>query len=90
MDCVEAIGFHVIGETRRAADPGYEDRVLRVRLQLSKRVLDRFQDRVISTTGTPANFLIGRVVACGQFFRGALDIHLSSPAAREWRLRVRR
>src|SRR3546814_7598462 len=55
---MEAIGFHIIGKARRAADAADEHGIFGRGADLGHRALDRLQDRIIAAAGTPADFLI--------------------------------
>ncbi len=58
MDGVKSICGHIIGEARRAADAGDENDILRRRADIREGLLHPFQDRIVTATGAPANFLI--------------------------------
>src|SRR3546814_16592183 len=56
---MEAIGFHIIGKARRAADAADDHGIFGRGADLGHRVLDRLHDRILAAAGTPADFLIG-------------------------------
>ncbi|MCY1186821.1 hypothetical protein D9M73_277310 [compost metagenome] len=59
MDSVEAVGFHIIRETRRAADAADEHGVFGPRADLGHGALHRLEDRIVTATGAPPHFLVG-------------------------------
>ena len=55
VDRVHAVGVEVVGEPRRAADPGDEDDVLPAQAELGQEALHRLQHRVVAAArGTSA------------------------------------
>src|SRR3989344_7878452 len=81
MDRVEAIGFHIIGETRRAADAADEHGVFGRRADFGHGALHRLQNRIVAAAGAPAYFLIGFPILAR---RGAGDgghlVHQRAPS----------
>ncbi len=63
VDGVEAVGRHVVGEARGAADPRDEHGLLALDVQLGERLLDRFDDGVVAAAGAPAYLLVRGEVA---------------------------
>src|SRR5436309_15682483 len=66
VDRVHAVGLHVVGEARGAADPGDEDDPLPRQPELRQELLHRREDRVVPAARTPAHFLVGREVLRGE------------------------
>ena len=66
VDRVHAVGVHVVGETRGAADAGNDHRVLTLDPQLRHEALERRQHGVVAAAGAPADFLITREVLAVQ------------------------
>ena len=62
VDGVEAVGLHVVGETRRAADAGDEHDILRPNAELRHRPLNRLQHGIVAAAGAPAHLLVGREI----------------------------
>ena len=75
VDRVEAVGRHVVGEARRAADAGDEHRLLRPRADVGQRLLDRLEDGVVAAAGAPADLLVRGKVAGLQRRGGGDDVH---------------
>src|SRR5205814_8120720 len=84
VDRVEAVGVHVVGVPARASDARDEDDVFLRNAEVRHRLLDRAQDRVVTTPGTPADVLIGLEVLLGQLARrfgraASARLHLLAP-----------
>ncbi len=59
VDRVHAERIHVVRKTCCTPDAGDEHEIFPAFIQLGKRHLHRFENRVIPAAGTPANLLIG-------------------------------
>src|SRR5680860_999068 len=57
------VGVDVVGKARGTADTGDEHKLLTGTPEAGKELLDRRQDRVVTTSGTPSDFLVGLEVA---------------------------
>src|SRR5581483_11482777 len=59
---VEAVGFDIARKARRAANARYDDRVVRLDLQLGERAIERVEHTEVAAAGTPHRLQI-RLVA---------------------------
>src|SRR5436853_4027499 len=64
---MEAVGLHVIGKARRAADTRDEDGILRPDAELGHGPLHGLENRIIAAPGAPAHLLVGGEILGGQF-----------------------
>src|SRR5258708_18164569 len=67
MNRMKAERIHVVRETARAADGGNDDKFLARNSQLRKHGLHGGEDRVISATRTPADFLVCLKILLGKY-----------------------
>ncbi len=76
VDGVEPVGRQIVGEARRAADAGDEDRLRRIGADIGEHLLRRLQDGVIAAAGAPADLLIGgEVLWRARRLDGGNDVH---------------
>src|SRR5688500_16761941 len=80
VDRVHAVRVHVVGEPTRATDAGHEDRALGGGAELGHQHLDRLEDAVVATSGTPAHLLVGRPV----LLRGEWHSDVGHDVAPSW------
>ena len=65
MNAVKAVGVNVVRKTARAADSRDHDELLLGDAQRGQDLLELGQDRIVTTAGTPAKFLVaGEVFGC--------------------------
>ena len=70
VDRVHPVAVHVVRQPGRAADARDHHQVLPGDLQLGQERLERGQDRVVATPGTPAHFLVGLEVLGAELLVG--------------------
>ena len=66
VDGVEAVGFHVIGETAGASDPAEDNELLLWDAEVRKGFLDGVEDGVIPASGAPADVVLGDEILFGK------------------------
>src|SRR5687767_1283312 len=87
VDRVQAVGVHVVRETRRAADTGDDHGVLTLDPELRHEALEGCEHGIVTAAGAPAHLLItGEVLAAQglqrQGYAGKAPITLSRAAGR--------
>jgi len=63
---VHAIGIHIIGKAAAAADARYDNDIFARYPELGHHFLHLRQDGIVTTSGTPADFLIRGEILCGK------------------------
>jgi hypothetical protein len=64
MDCVHTVGRHVVGQTRGASYARNHSRILRCNAYLRHCLLQRCEEKVVATTGTPTRLSFLEIVDC--------------------------
>ncbi len=79
VDGVEAVGFHIIREARRAADAADEHGVFGPCANLGHGALHRLQNRIVTATGAPTHLLVGFPILGGGLGDGGHVVHRRRP-----------
>ena len=75
MDRVHTVRVHVIGKAARTADTGDKHDVLARRTKRWQHLLHLRQNRIITTTGTPAHVLVTGEIGWFEYGKGSLNAH---------------